>query len=94
MSQNQQVILLTDLRQLHVESTELDELDITRIEIGARAEMTFDALPGTRLSGQVSRIGLRGASTEEGARYRVIIQLNEQIPEIRWGMLARIEIRP
>jgi len=94
VTQNQQVILLTDLRRLHVESTELDELDITRIEIGAQAEMTFDALPGARLSGQVSHIGLRGASTEEGTRYKVIVQLNEQIPGIRWGMLAQVEIRP
>jgi len=94
VSQNQPVAVLADLSQLHVESTELDELDVTRIGIGDRAEVAFDALPESSLSGQVSHIGLRGTSTEYGTLYEVIVQLNEQIPGIRWGMLAQVEIRP
>ena len=94
VSQNQPVVILADLSRLHVESTELDELDVTRIEIGDRAQVTFDALAGSSLSGQVSHIGLRGMGTEYGTLYKVIVQLNEQIPGIRWGMLAQVEIRP
>jgi len=94
VSANQPVVVLADLSRSHVESTNLDELDVTKIEIGDPAEVTFDALPGQRLSGWVSYIGLRGTATEEGTLYKVIIQLHEQMPEIRWGILARVEVCP
>ena len=92
--ENLPVLVLADLDTFRVESIDLDELDVTRIEVGDRAEITFDALLDQPTEGTVSSVALRGNSTELGTYYPVVIELAETPTGLRWGMIAQIEINP
>ena len=84
------VLLLADLSTLQVKTTDLNEVDVARIQIGDVAEVSFDALPDTTVTGKVTEISLKNA-IGSGVYYDVYILLDE-IPEgLRWGMSAFVE---
>ena len=87
----QPVILIGDLNQLQVETTDLNEIDVARISIGNAATITFDALPDVVVNGTVSSISTK-ATEGTGVNYKVIIEL-ETIPSgLRWDMTAFVDI--
>lgn len=88
---NQPVILLADLTKLLVQTTDMSEVDVARVQIGDPAKVVFDALPEVNATGKVIRIALR---PEQGAGvyYTVTIQLDEIPQNLRWGMSAFIEV--
>jgi multidrug resistance efflux pump len=85
------ILLLADLSTLQVKTTDLNEVDVARIQIGDTVKVSFDALPDTIVTGKVSEISLKNA-VGSGVYYDVFITLDE-IPEgLRWGMSAFVEI--
>jgi HlyD family secretion protein len=87
----QATLELADLDGLHIETTDLNEIDVARLKIGDIAWVTFDALPEISLEGKVTRIALKAAEGA-GVNYTVQVEL-PQIPEnLRWGMTAFIDI--
>ncbi len=86
------VVSLGDLEQFHIETTDLDEIDVARVDEGQRVDLTFDALPDVRLTGTVQKIGLKADTTAGGITYRVIVALDEMDPRLRWGMTAFVDI--
>jgi len=88
---NQPVVLLADLTNLVVQTTDMGEVDVARVQINDPARIVFDALPGVTATGRVSRIALR---PEQGAGvyYTVTIELDEIPEDLRWGMSAFVEI--
>lgn len=88
----QRVLLLADLSGLRVETTDLNEIDVARIGVGASAAITFDALPDLQVQGTVMSVAPMAAQGA-GVNYTVIIELDE-IPEgLRWGMTAFVDIQ-
>jgi multidrug efflux pump subunit AcrA (membrane-fusion protein) len=88
----QPLIVLADLSDLHVETTDLNEIDMAQVEIGDRAIVTFDALPDVAVEGTVRRIASKAAEGS-GVNYTVEVEL-DQIPEkLRWGMTAFVDIQ-
>jgi multidrug efflux pump subunit AcrA (membrane-fusion protein) len=87
----QPVIVLADLSRLQVETTDLGEIDVARIQIGDLVEITFDALPDLTLTGTVATIPPK-ASEGSAVNYSVIIELDEIPDELRWGMTAFVDI--
>ena len=85
------VILLGDLEHLQVETTDMSEMDTALIEIGDKAQVTFDAFPGLELVGTVSKIAPK-ASSGSGVNYKVIVLLDEKPGGLRWGMTAFVDI--
>jgi len=86
------VLLLADLSTLQVKTTDLNEVDVARVQIGDPVKMTFDALPDTIVTGKVTEIALKNAPGS-GVYFNVTIALDE-IPEaLRWGMSAFVEIQ-
>lgn len=85
------VLLLADLDNLKVETTDLSEIDVARIEVGDQATVTFDALPDRSVGGSIVWIAPK-ADTDEGVNFPVILELNEIPPELRWGMTAFLDI--
>jgi multidrug resistance efflux pump len=86
------VLLLADLSTLQVKTTDLNEVDVARIQVGDQVKVSFDALPNTVVTGKVSEISLKNAAGS-GVYYDVFITLDE-IPEgLRWGMSAFVEIQ-
>jgi multidrug resistance efflux pump len=82
---------VADLNSLRVETNDLSENDVARIQIGDEAQVSFDALPDVKVAGQVARIDPK-AREGAGVNYMAVIQL-DQIPDaLRWGMTAYAEI--
>ena len=85
------ILLLADLSTLQVKTTDLNEVDVARIQVGDTVKVSFDALPDTTVSGKVTEISLKNA-VGSGVYYDVFVTLDE-IPEgLRWGMSAFVEI--
>ncbi|MEJ2758095.1 MAG: efflux RND transporter periplasmic adaptor subunit [Anaerolineales bacterium] len=85
------VFLIADLKTLQIQTTDLNEVDVAKIDIGSSAEVVLDALPDTIAYGKVSEISLRNEQVA-GVYYTVTIEL-EDIPEgLLWGMSAFVKI--
>jgi len=88
----QPVLYLGDLSTLQVETTDLNEVDIAQVNVGQKAEITFDALPERVFAGQVESIEPMATPGQGGTNYKVVIRLKELGPELRWGMTAFVDI--
>jgi multidrug resistance efflux pump len=85
------VLLLADLSTLQVRTTDLNEVDVARVQIGDAVRVTFDALPDTSVMGRVAQISFKNAPGS-GVYFDVIIDLEEIPAGLRWGMSAFVEI--
>jgi len=88
----QAVMLLADLGSLRIETTDLNEIDVARIEEGDGVSITFDALPGVVVTGKVARISSKAAAGS-GVNYTVVIEMDEVPAGLRWGMTAFVDIQ-
>jgi multidrug resistance efflux pump len=88
----QRLVTIGDLDTLRVETTDLDEIDVARVEIGQSVDVTFDALPDRVFPGRVQRISPQPESDGGAVNYTAIVELEELAPEIRWGMTAFVDI--
>ncbi len=90
----QPIVLLADLSELIVETTDLNEIDVARVAVGDSATVTFDALPDVELQGTLSYIASK-ADPGTGVNYLVEVQIGGGFPEsVRWGMTAYVEVEP
>ena len=87
----QTALELADLDELHIETTDLNEIDVARLKIGDIAWVTFDALPEIALEGKVTRIAPKAAEGA-GVNYTVQVELPEIPENLRWGMTAFVDI--
>lgn len=85
------VLLIGDLEQLQVSTTDLSEIDVAQIAVGDPAIITFDSLPDLVLQGTVHRIAPK-ADEGSGVNFPVTIDLSEIPAELRWGMTAFVDI--
>ena len=88
----QSVLVLGDLDTLRVETTDLDEIDVARVEPGQLADLTFDALAEEVLAGRVARVAPMSTPGQAATSYAVIIEFEETHPALRWGMTAFADI--
>jgi RND family efflux transporter MFP subunit len=86
------LLTLGDIDHLRVETTDLNEIDIPLVRVGQEVRITFDALPERVIQGRVTRIASMASLEEGGTNYAVIIELEEQDPDLRWGMTAFVDI--
>jgi len=88
----QPVLTLADLNHLQVETTDLNEIDVARIKQGDPVLVTFDALPGIEIPGEIVRIASK-ASPGAGVNYKVTVELAEIPDALKWGMTAFVDIQ-
>jgi HlyD family secretion protein len=89
----QPIVQLADPASLRIETTDLDEKDVARLNVGDQATVTFDALPGTEVNGTITRLAPK-AKEGTGVNFTAVIEL-DQIPEaVQWGMTANAELTP
>lgn len=86
------VLVLADLTEMQVETTDLSEIDVAQVREGDPVEITFDALPDVVAQGKVIRIAPKAAETS-GVNYTVTIQFLEMPSGLRWGMTAFVDIQ-
>jgi len=87
----QNILLLADLGHLRIETTDLSEVDVARIQVGDPVKITFDALPDVTIAGRDTQIGSRAAEGA-GVNYKVEVELAEIPDALRWGMTAFVDV--
>jgi HlyD family secretion protein len=87
----QPVLVLANLANLQVETTDLNEIDAARVEAGDPVVVTFDALPGVQVNGVVKSIAPK-ASEGSGVNYTAVVTLDKLPAQLRWGMTAFVDI--
>ena len=85
------VIVIANLVDLQVETTDLNEIDAARVKAGSPALVSFDALPGIVVDGTVKSLAPK-ASEGSGVNYTAIVILDEIPALLRWGMTAFVDI--
>jgi HlyD family secretion protein len=85
------VIMFGDLTHLQVETTDLNETDVTRIGVGSQATITFDALPEIVTDATVVSIASK-SSPGSGVNYTVILEFDETPAGLLWDMTAFVDI--
>jgi HlyD family secretion protein len=88
----QVIIHLVDLTTMEL-SAEVDEIDIPNVELGQRAIISVDALPGVQLEGEVTSVS--PVATEESGLMLYKIKVGFEVPEgsgLKAGMSATADI--
>jgi multidrug resistance efflux pump len=83
-------VQLADLSEFEVQTSDLTELEVVRIEEGMEVELVPDALPDLTLTGTVEDIGQSFTTQAGDILYTVTIRLEETDPQLRWGMTLEI----
>ena len=98
---NAGTVLLTiaDMSVLEAEA-EVDETDIPTVLIGQAARVTIDAVPDRTFRGHVTEIGnspiqaagAQANTTQQATNFKVVITLDEEVPDVRPGFTCTSEI--
>lgn len=86
------VVQLGDLASWQIETEDLVELDVVRVQVGAPVRITIDALPGVQLAGTVVHIKPIGENKIGDMTYTVAIQLHQADKALAWNMTATVYI--
>jgi HlyD family secretion protein len=85
------VITLGDLSRLQVETTDLSERDVPRVQMGQPASVFVEAL-GEEFPGQVIDISRISSTLGGDVVFKVTIGLDQQPLGLLWGMSADVSI--
>ena len=85
------VVVVGDLTDWQVESTDLTELDIVKIKVGDAVIVTFDALPDVEVPGKIKQIRNYGENLRGDVTYKVIVSLEDSPENLLWNMTSLIE---
>jgi HlyD family secretion protein len=85
------VLVLADLNQMQVETTDLSERDVVRVAVGQPAAVYVEAL-AMEIPGHVARVAPQATMIGGDVVYTVFIDLDEQPTNLRWGMSVDVEI--
>jgi HlyD family secretion protein len=86
------IVIIGDLTNMQIETTDLSEQNIPAVQIGQVANVFIDAL-NQKFSGKVADIARQSTTVGGDTVYKVTIQLDEQPQGLRWGMSAEVEIK-
>lgn len=87
----QVVVTVADLSTLQIETTDLSERDVARVAIGQPVTIFVEA-SGQELAGKVLRVAPQATTIGGDVVFPVTIALDEQSPNLRWGMSVQVEI--
>lgn len=86
------IVVLGDLSRFQVETTDLSELEVTRVKVGQPVMISIEAL-GEEIPGKVTEIALVSSTLGGDVVYTVTIQFDEQPQGLMWGMSADVQIQ-
>ena len=100
---NAGTVLLTIADMSVIEAqVEVDETDIPTVNIGQKASVTIDAMPGRTFHGHVTEIGnspiqstsgtTQTSASTQATNFLVKVKLDEQIPDVRPGFTCTADI--
>ena len=96
---NPGTVLLTiaDMSVIEAE-VEVDETDIPTVQLGQKAKVTIDAMPGKTFDARVTEIGnspiqaAGQAATAQATNFKVVLTLDGEVPDVRPGFTCTAEI--
>jgi RND family efflux transporter MFP subunit len=87
----QTVIVLGDLSEYQIETTDLSERDVTRVQIGQPANVFIEAL-NEDFTGEVVDVDRISSTLGGDVVFKVTIDLDQQPQGLLWGMSADVQI--
>jgi RND family efflux transporter MFP subunit len=87
----QVVILLGDLSKYQIETTDLSERDVTRVQVGQPVNVFIEAL-GEEFTGKVVDVDRISTTLGGDVVFKVTIELDDQPEGLLWGMSADVQI--
>jgi HlyD family secretion protein len=86
------IITVGDLSRWRVQTEDLSEADVSRVQVGQDAVVTVDALEGKKLQGRVAEISPIASDSRGDKVYTVKVDLEPVADSgLRWGMSAFME---
>ncbi len=91
-----QILVVSDLSRMLVRA-EVDETDVVDMQLGQKAKISVDAFPDTTFPGTVVEIGNTAkrsaiSSVEGQTNFEVKVVFDQNVPEVRPGMTADVDI--
>jgi len=94
VSRGDPVIIVADTSHLHVESTDLTELEVAKLSEGQAVSMEADAFPGEIFTGRIEQISSYPQTRQGDVVYTVRITINDgELPALRWGMTLTLTFK-
>ena len=90
-SPGQIVVVMGDLSNFQIETTDLSEKDVPSVQVGQNATIFIDAL-GAEFSGKVIDIARVSETVGGDVVYKVTLEFDSQPEGLRWGMSAEVNI--
>ncbi len=85
-------VLATLLTQAKIAQISLNEVDVSKIKLGQKATLTFDALPNLTIAGSVTEIDAIGIVTQGVVNYSVKVLFITQDDRVKPGMSVSTSI--
>jgi multidrug resistance efflux pump len=86
-------VAVADTSQWYMDTSDLGELDVVKISLGQKVDLTADALPGVNMTGVVEEIGAAPHNQGSDVLYTVHIRLDNPDPRLRWGMTMEVTFK-
>lgn len=86
------VLVVGDVSALRVETTDLNEVDATQVSRESTVTLSFDALPGRAIDGEIVRIAPMASAGQGGTNFTAVIEMADPPETLRWGMTAFVDI--
>ena len=86
-------VVLADLSHWKVETDDLNEMEIPKIQVNQPVTVTPDALPELELSGKVESISQVSIEKYGNVTYTAKIDLTKNDPRLRWGMTVTVHFK-
>jgi HlyD family secretion protein len=83
----QPILILADLSEIRVRTTDLSEVDVPKLREGQTATIFFDALSDQSFTGTIERIADKSSGVTS-VYYEVTLKLDQVPTGLRWGMTA------
>lgn len=87
------VLTLADLETWQIETEDLTELDVVRVQLGKQVAITFDALPDVTLDGTIRLIRPRGADNRGDIVYTAVVEPSDSDTRLLWNMTAVVTLK-
>lgn len=88
----QVVVTLGDLSKFQVETTDMSERDILKVQVGAPATVFIEAL-NQEFSGKVVDVARVSETVGGDVVFKVTVELDEQPAGLRWGMSTEVRVQ-
>lgn len=83
--------VIADFSQWVVETKDLNEMEVTRVQTGQSVQITPDSIPNLIMSGKIESISQIFEEKFGDVTYTARIVLDKTDPRLRWGMTMKIQ---